>query len=194
MKKITFLSVLLLLSLASLSQVKISDMPAYTGSPLNFWAPGIKEGSNYRYNLGNLIVDTTTINSRIENAEGTNINSIVFSGSETKTLTAHKASGAWITATFTDNDNQSISWEQSSNSLSISGGNTIHIPVDYKVQSFTGLVTSSISLETAPIDDSNVIIVMNTGTLHEDDYFISGNVINLSFTSESSDHFKIYYK
>jgi len=141
------------------------------------------------------LVDTVT--ALRQGINGVNVNSITFTGSATKTLTLTKSNGSWIQASFTDNDNQTLSLSNA-DSLSISGGNTIHLPYlrtlpSASYQSFTGSATNTLVLPTIPAPSANVLLTMNNAWLDPADWSLSGATITLSFTTSSSDLITVYY-
>lgn len=70
-------------------------------------------------------IPTTTQASQWSSAYNDKINSAAFSGTTTKTLTLTQQDEGVVTASFTDNDNQTLSF--TSPSLSISGGNSVNL-------------------------------------------------------------------
>ena len=162
-------------------------------------APG-SEGENLFIRSGTPTWDTITvsdvsgINTFIHNST---IQSASVTGTATKTIKLTRGDNTFITTTFTDKDNQTLTYVSGSKTLSISGGNSVVLPIDYGElqQTITGQTSPVFTLSQAINTSKHLIIVMNTAVIYPEDYSITGaNQITLSFVPSSSDRFLFYYK
>jgi hypothetical protein len=123
---------------------------------------------------------------------------MTVTGSSIKTISVIKKDGsAWLSAPFTDNDNQNISLS-SDDTLSISGGNKVWMPYEHKIVngyiSYTGVATNTFTLP-APIDlTKTYLVVYNTAALNRQDFTITYPVtLTTSFTTKTTDYIEVYY-
>lgn len=135
-------------------------------------------------NKGWLQVDSG-INIPQRDTAALNMNLVIFGND----LYYKGSSGAWLKGNST---NQTLSL--SGENLSISGGNTVTIPLYERQQSFTGIATNNVTLNTSPTSISNVFIFYNNAFLDPEDWDISGSTITLSFTTTTNDLLTIYYR
>lgn len=142
-------------------------------------------------------ISQNQVNGLVDTLAGINFNAAVFTGTTTKTLKLTRGNGSWIQASFNDNDNQTLSLSNA-DSLSISGGNTIYLPYIRTLpggafQSFTGTVSNTFTLSSAPAASSPVYVTMNNAWLDPVDWSRTGATITLSFNTSSTDLITIYY-
>lgn len=118
---------------------------------------------------------------------------IAVTGDATKTITVKKYSGStWLTTSFTDNDNQTLSI--SGDSLSISGGNKVKILLSEPTFSSSGSTATTYTLPGTPASGKHIFVTLNTAFVDEADYTLTGNQLHLLFPIETTDKLKIYYK
>lgn len=114
--------------------------------------------------------------------------SLTVTGTTTKTISVTKSDGgAWLSGSFTDMDNQTLSYN--SGTLSISGGNSVSLPVDEFFHS-TGSTSQVYVLPSVP--HGNVVVMLNAGFLSPSDYSITGNTLTFSINIESTDHIFLF--
>jgi|GEM_PF-4653127 len=119
--------------------------------------------------------------------------SMTVTGSSTKTITVIKSSGAaWMNASFTDNDNQSLT--VIGDSLKISGANTVKMLNSELVYQSTGSTATTYTLPSTPLSNKHVIVTLNTAFVDNVDFTLTGNQLHFNFPIELSDKLKIYYK
>lgn len=115
------------------------------------------------------------------------------SGTNTKTITVTKAGNiAWLTASFNDLDNQTITY--SNDSLTISGGNKVKVTLTERIFSSNGTTATTYTLPFPPVSTKHLQVYLNSALVDSGDINLNTNQVQLLFPIETSDFIKIYYK
>lgn len=116
-----------------------------------------------------------------------------------KTITAVKASGdAWLSTSFTDNDNQNLQLS-ADDTLSISGGNKIKLPylrqyLQEPVLFSTGTTAQTYTLPAVPDNTKHIQAYLNNALIYPVNYTLTGNQITFNFLIDASDYLAIFFK
>lgn len=179
---------LLMASISSFAQVNPKQIaPGKDGENL-FIRSGIAQWDSIK------MADIKDGNTFIHNST---IQSVSIAGDSLKTATFTRGDNSFISATFVDKDNQTLSWNNGTRTLGIQNANNVVIPGDYGElqQTITGQTSPVFTLSQPINTNKHLTIVMNTGTIDPIDYSITGaNQITLHFTPSASDRFQFYYK
>lgn len=123
---------------------------------------------------------------------------IIITGTSTKTIKITKGNGTFISGTFADNDNQTVAYNTTTKVFSISGGNSITLPIPKEYgelfQTITGQTSPIFTLSQTINPNKHFQITMNNVFVNPLDYNFSGSTVTLLFTPKPSDRFSFFYK